>query len=133
MGEQELKGKEAAKKAARLAAATATRHDDAVQKKDRAERAAAKKARLQERVAELQAVKAEKVLAGAESFKAAASKREEKYLGKFSSMALEAKGFAADEDAVEALIQDALLDAQRPLWRMPVREHQNKRDRSGRK
>ena len=107
--------------------------DDAVLKKDRAERAAAKKARLLERVAELQAVKAEKVLAGAESFKAAASKREDKYLGKFSSMALEAKGFAADEDAVEALIQDALLDAQRPLWRMPVREHQNKRDRSGRK
>jgi hypothetical protein len=48
-------------------------------------------------------------------------------------MALEAKGFAADEDAVEALIQDALLDAQRPLWRMPVREHQSKRDSSGRK
>jgi len=89
--------------------------------KERAERSAFKKVRAHERMIEIQKIKKERMQAGLVSLKVFADKREEKYLSKFSTIALEAKTWCASEDAVEALIQDVLIDVKRPMYSMPQR------------
>jgi len=108
------------------AAAKLSARDDAVLTKERAERAEMKKRSVQQRMAELQKMKAERMQAGQVSFTAAAEKRAEKYLNKFSNMALEAKTWSASEESVESMIQDALVDVKRPQWRMPSRPSQKR-------
>jgi len=116
---KELQAKEKQQQEARQAIASATARDDAGAREQRAQRAQAKKVRLQERTAELQRLKAERMEAGHVAQVARAENREEKYLGKFTTIALEAKTWAASQEAVESLIQDSLIDVKRPQWRPP--------------